>query len=230
MTDILIINLLVLVLCIPIVTAGAAFTAMHYVCLKMVRGEEGYITKEFFKSFKLNFRQATIIWLGALLAIVIIAADLYFLIVSGGTEYAAGISGTVILAAIGITAIFLIITLIMVFPVLSHFNNTIKGTIKNAFLLSIVILPKTILMLIMIVLPAALFLFFPITQPICFLFFFSAPAYFSAKLYTSTFKKYEPETEEEVVDDYNWSVLVDEASEEEKTEDSESNTSDSFTE
>ena len=43
---------LILVASIPI---GAAFTALHYVCLKMVRDEEGYITKDFFKSFKLNF-------------------------------------------------------------------------------------------------------------------------------------------------------------------------------
>ena len=52
MTDILWLNILTVVCSIPIVTAGASFTALHYVCLKMVRDEEGYITKDFFKSFK----------------------------------------------------------------------------------------------------------------------------------------------------------------------------------
>ena len=62
MADLMILNLLMIVLCLPIVTAGAAFTAMHYVLLKMVRDEDSYLLKSFFKSFKLNFRQATIIW------------------------------------------------------------------------------------------------------------------------------------------------------------------------
>ena len=71
--DLLILNLITLVMCVPIITIGAALTAMHYVLLKMVRGEEGYIVKSFFRSFKREFGQATILWilfvaLGALMA------------------------------------------------------------------------------------------------------------------------------------------------------------------
>ena len=59
-TDLLILNLVTLLLCLPVITAGAALTAMHYVLLKMVRGEEGYIVKSFFRAFKREFRQATV--------------------------------------------------------------------------------------------------------------------------------------------------------------------------
>ncbi|MBO5999901.1 MAG: YesL family protein, partial [Lachnospiraceae bacterium] len=52
--DLLILNLLTVVCCIPVITAGAAFSAMYYVLLKMVRGEEGYIVKQYFKAFKEN--------------------------------------------------------------------------------------------------------------------------------------------------------------------------------
>ena len=38
-------------------------TALNYVVLKMVKNEEGYLTRSFFKSFKENFKQSTIIWL-----------------------------------------------------------------------------------------------------------------------------------------------------------------------
>ena len=55
--DMMILNLLVLFCSIPIITMGAALTAMHYVALKVVRNEESYITKDFFKSFKMNFKQ-----------------------------------------------------------------------------------------------------------------------------------------------------------------------------
>ena len=63
MADLLWLNILTFICCIPIVTIGASLTAMHYMALKMVRNEECYITRGFFKSFKENFRQATLIWL-----------------------------------------------------------------------------------------------------------------------------------------------------------------------
>ena len=55
MADLLILNLLALICCIPIITIGASMTAMSYVTLKMVRDEECYIAKDFFKSFRQNF-------------------------------------------------------------------------------------------------------------------------------------------------------------------------------
>ena len=63
MADLMWLNILTLICCIPVVTAGASLTAMHYMALKIVRNEECYITKGFFKSFKENFKQATLIWL-----------------------------------------------------------------------------------------------------------------------------------------------------------------------
>ena len=61
--DVLILNVLWTVVSIPIFTAGAATTAVYYVLLKLVRDEEGSTVKSFFKSFKENFKQATVIWL-----------------------------------------------------------------------------------------------------------------------------------------------------------------------
>ena len=55
LADLIILNILAFICCIPIVTAGASMTALYYVCLKMVRNNEGYIMKSFFKSFKQNF-------------------------------------------------------------------------------------------------------------------------------------------------------------------------------
>ena len=59
--DLILLNVLCIICCIPIVTAGASITAMFYVTLKMVRDEESYIVKSFFKSFKENFKQALVI-------------------------------------------------------------------------------------------------------------------------------------------------------------------------
>ena len=62
-TDTLIATLLWLVCSIPIITIGASTTAFYSVMLKLVKDEESYITKSFFKAFKENFKIATIVWL-----------------------------------------------------------------------------------------------------------------------------------------------------------------------
>lgn len=217
MTDVLWLNILTIICCIPIVTAGAAFTALHYVCLKMVRDEESYITKEYFKSFKKNFGQATIIWLIVLAIGILLFFDYRIILLGTGSS--------LMFAAITAAAIFVLCTVLYVFPVLSHFENTIRGTIKNSFFMSILALPKTLLMLVLLLLPWGIIYcveYFETATwliPLTALFWISAPAYFSAKLYNKTFKKFEPE-DTGVTDDYSWSVNKDE----ENTEETETET------
>ena len=59
--DLILLNLIFIFSCVPIITIGASTSALSYVTLKMVRNEEAYIVRSFFKSFKDNFKQATII-------------------------------------------------------------------------------------------------------------------------------------------------------------------------
>ena len=61
--DMCCLNVLWLVCCIPVFTIGASTTALYTVMLKMVKNEEGYIFRGFFKAFKENFKQSTIMWL-----------------------------------------------------------------------------------------------------------------------------------------------------------------------
>ena len=203
MTDVLWLNILTIVCSIPIVTAGASFTALHYVCLKMVRDEEGYVTKDFFKSFKKNFKQATIIWVIVLLLTLLIYVDYKCL------QYVE--NPTFMFAAITAAAIFMLCTLLYIFPVLSHFENTVKGTIKNSFFMSILALPRTILMVLLLVSPLVILYcveYFETATwliPLVALFWFSAPAYYMAKLYNKTFKRFEPETAS-TNDDFSWTV------------------------
>ncbi len=211
MTDLLWLNLLTIVCSIPIITAGASFTALHYTCLKMVRDEEGYITKDYFKSFKQNFKQATIIWVITLLLAALIIMD--YRIILGGGLVGDSLSkfSTIFFAGATAASVFIVCTLLYVFPILSHFENTIKGTIKNAFFMSILALPRTLLMLVLFLSPAALILMVAYFEtmtwlvPIVAFFCISAPAYFSAKLYNKTFKRFEPE-KTEVNDDFSWNV------------------------
>ena len=71
-------NVLWLIFSIPLITIGASTTAMFSVMMKMGRDREGYIFKDFWKSFKENFKQATIIWGILLFAGTLLVADMYY--------------------------------------------------------------------------------------------------------------------------------------------------------
>lgn len=209
MGDLMILNILVLLLCIPIVTAGAAFTAMHFVLLKIVRDEEGYLVKGFFKSFKQNFRQATIIWLIMLFLAALIILDLAILNFSGmdlPRIY------TILILAV---ALILLIIGIYVFPVLARFDNSIKNTLRNSFFIAFLNLPKSILMLVLLVLPIVIAYFSSYSVIFVMLFGISAPAYASAYLYSKIFKRFEPEVEKPV-SDYDFSITTNSGNEETK--------------
>lgn len=184
--DLLWLNVLTLICCLPIVTIGVSLTAMNYMALKIVRNEECYITRGFFKSFRENFKQATLIWLIILLLIIILGAD--FLILGGSMQTRVEKVLWGIVAAVTLMVAF---TAVYVFPVLAKFDNTVLRTIKNAFIMSLMQFPKTILMIVVYVIPPMLFFMVPQAMPLCMLFGLSVPAWISAKLYSKFFKKLE---------------------------------------
>ena len=140
--DLCILNVICLVCCIPIVTAGASITAMYYVTLKMVRNEEAYIVRSFFKSFKENFKQATVINLIMIAAGVVLYLDLN---VAKNMPGSAGQIFHVIFMAF---AIIYYVLFLYVYPVLARFYNTIRNTIKNALFMAIRHLPYTAAMVL----------------------------------------------------------------------------------
>lgn len=191
--DLIILNILTVLCCIPIITAGAALTALHYMTIKMVRKEECYIVRGYFKSFKQNFRQATIIWLILLVAMFIIWGDFHILN-SGIISLPKAFS--VIIMAVGFLFMMMVI---YTFPVLARFDNTIRNTLKNAFFMSILNLPRTLLVIVIYVLPFVIMLTAPILMPIIFLGGLSIPVYLASYMFVKIFKKFEPQ--EEVIEE-----------------------------
>ena len=197
LADLFWLNLLYVLCCIPLVTAGAASTALYYVTLKMAKDEEGYITRSYFKSFKDNFVQATVIWLLFLLVLVIMITDMR--IANGGTAaeiFNSSLVSNVVIIAVGVMAIVFAMTLLYVFPILARFENTVKNTIKNAFLISVRHLPYTFLMLIISAIPVVLIWFFPALL-ILLLIMFSAVAYINSKFFNKIFVHYMPKEDAE---------------------------------
>ena len=150
--DLCILNIICVVCCIPVITAGASITAMYYVTLKMVRNEEAYILRSFFKSFKQNFKQATIINLIMLLIGVVLYVDLN---VSKAMQGGAGQIFQIIFMAF---VLIYFILFLYVYPVLARFYNTIKNTIKNALFMAVRHLPYTVVMVLIAACPLLLLL------------------------------------------------------------------------
>lgn len=124
-------NLLWLICCLPIVTAGASTTALFYVTLKVAKNEEGSLTKSFFHSFRENFRQATVIWLILLAVGIVLGVDGYIFYHMRFENAFWTVATAVFLVAAAAYAIILM----YIFPLLARFDNTTVAMFKNAIML-----------------------------------------------------------------------------------------------
>ncbi len=202
MSDLIILNLLFLLCCIPIFTIGASSTAVHYTTLKMREGEEGYIRQNFFKSFKENFKQATGIWLLMLAAGVLLAADYVIVRDMGGTLF------TAVKMGLFVVMFLYLMLFVYVFPVLCRFVNTVKMTFRNSFLMAFADFPRTVIMILLFVVPVIITFinFYTLTWGLIawILIGFALVSYLQMIFMDKVFQKYMPEEEEENPDE--WSV------------------------
>ena len=137
--DLMVLNILFCVTSIPLITIGASWTALYSVTLKMVRDEEGSVSRSYFRSFRQNFRQATLLWLGVLVVLALLVLDIRVLNgMAGGT--APG------LLRVGVLALLGIMVLQYLFPSLARFEASLADTLKNACMMALAHLPKTALM------------------------------------------------------------------------------------
>ena len=128
---------------IPVVTMGASTTALYSVTLKYVRGEEGYLTSSFFRAFRENFRQSTIVWLLSLAAGLFLFAD--FVVYYRG-DYKNMVSMALFILFMGVFVTFIFANL-YVYPLLAYFNNSIRHTVYNALVMALSHPPSCIAML-----------------------------------------------------------------------------------
>ena len=139
--DLMVLNILFCVTSIPLFTIGASWTALYSVTLKMVRDEEGSIFRSYFQSFRQNFRQATLLWLGVLAVLTLMVLDIRAL--NGMTE---GMVPGLLRVGVELLAILGIMVLQYLFPSLARFEASLADTLKNACILAIANLPRTALM------------------------------------------------------------------------------------
>lgn len=211
-TDLMWLNIMTAICCIPIITIGPALTAMHYVLLRIYRDEEGYITRNYFKAFKENFKQATLIWLIFLAVIVLLGLD-YWIVYKGNLEV-----GKVFKYGLVFISVIAVFSLSWVFVLQSRYENKISTTIKNSFIVAVANFFKTVMMIIMLFIPVLAILISESLLPAVLLLGLSVPGFFQCMVYSRVFDRMEHvdrKGENDEADPDAWTVDLEEETEEE---------------
>ena len=188
LVDLAVLNIVTVIYSLPLVTFGGAMAAMNYVLLHLVRGDETYVIRMFRKSFRDNFRQGVPEGLLVILIAVITAVDMWALHGSDSRLL------TVMMIIITIAAVFIFVTAVYMFALQSRYENTVKGTIMNAFRLSVGNLPSTAAMAAAWTAWAFVLVYLHKAAALAFLLYgFTLPGYICAMMMDRIFEKLENE-------------------------------------
>ncbi|MFI3172099.1 MAG: YesL family protein [Eubacteriales bacterium] len=143
--DLTVLNILYVISCIPIFTIGAATTALYDMTLKMVKNEESYIVRGYFKAFKRNFKNGTILGILATIIAIILGTNVYAsnLNLDNGTMWV-----LLFIFNLSLTILFWLI-MAYIYPIQALKELTMVGVLKSSLYSSVRYLPTTILVVIL---------------------------------------------------------------------------------
>lgn len=189
LAELILLNGIFLIYCIPIITIGASTTALYSVTLKMVRNEESGVCSEFVHAFKKNFKQSTMIWIVLVIIGLVLFMDYTYL-----QSYDGRFSLIVILILFFFTFVYLLLTS-LIFPYVARFKNTVKESVLNVLKIAVANPYQTILILIFSIGPIVLMFLSPylfVLKLYLNIFFgFSVVAYLNSFLIRKIYEKYE---------------------------------------
>ena len=190
--DLLWLNLLTAVCSLPVFTFGASVTAMHHVLTQIVTEDCSGVTRSFFKSFKMNFRQATGLWLIFLLIAVLLLADYYwFFLVKADAPF-------FLLCILVLLTFLWSAGFVWLFPLISRYQNTARAQVKNSLSLFLAHPFMTLAMIVFLVCPAVfMVLNLEFGLLILLLLGYTGPGILSALLYSRVFARLEKKPAEQ---------------------------------
>lgn len=156
--DSICLSFLWLISSLPVITIGASTTALYYSMNKCIRRSESGVWKTFWHSFRINFKQATTLWLILLPVLVILILCCY-------SAYLMSVAGNLpkemFYFLLAVVAGFLAWAS-YVFPYLAKFQNTNRMILKNCFGIALLNLPVTLLHLVFLGIALFAVLVFPL--------------------------------------------------------------------
>lgn len=187
--DVVVVNLLFILACIPVVTIGAATSAMYSVMRKLAKKEEGYLVRDYFRTLKENLKKSTAIWMIFLILFALIIGDLTIVKSSMNDSTSFSMAMGFFLVSFLLAAAICIYALVLQ----SGFENTIKNTIKNATILMLAQLPWTVVILLTTLSPVLILMIFPTMYSVVlagmFIGWFSGTALINSFIFNRIFDK-----------------------------------------
>ena len=140
--NIILLTLVWAVYCAPVVTIGAATTALYTVMWRISAGQDVRVIREFWDAMRTNWKVATASW-GIML--------LVGLLLAGNTVALSGVQAppallTLMKGAAGLVLISYLIVLHYLFAGIAKYYVTISQAFKNAWLWGMASLPRTLVL------------------------------------------------------------------------------------
>jgi uncharacterized membrane protein YesL len=157
LADVMILNFLFIVTSLPVVTLGASLTALNFTAMRIGTGACVSVSSDYFRSFRQNFRQATVIGLVLALLAAVLAA--WYVVL--GTLALAPLAEFILLAVWYVLAFAFAIMTLFVFPYLATFEGRTRDVFRNARLMSWKHLFTSLVALAIIALCGTATLFYP---------------------------------------------------------------------
>ena len=188
--DMIVANALFLVCCVPVITAGPAIAALNKVTQGIVLDQEFGTIRLFFKAFRENFRQAAASFLVLLVIFAGLACNALLVMI-----YLTGTLATVLNGVLLVLAVLVLAVAVYLFPLLTRYDNTLREHVKNAMILAVAKMPRTVVMVLVTSLPVLVPYFsiptFFQTLPFFFIIGFAFMSYVSGQLLVPVFRELE---------------------------------------
>ncbi len=186
--DLLLLSILWLVTSAPLVTVGAASTALYYCIIKVIREDSGSVFKSYFHAFRTNFKQS--------IYVSVLTVSLCVLAIMLGTDiYGAAMAGQglrvvhiVYLVLLGLCITWLHYTV----SYIARFQDNFFTVLKNSFIICLAHLPVSALLLVLFVACFGVWLLFFPASVIAILVLPGLYALLSSYLLERIYKKYIP--------------------------------------
>lgn len=185
--DVMALGFLWILCSIPIVTIGASTSALYYTMVKCVKNGNGYIAREFFRSFRLNLISGCFIWI--LVVAATFAMHLNIGILMKETD---GYVGLFFICVYALTSVWILAFACYVFPALARFDMSSGWLIKLAMYMTVRYFGTTLALLLVLACTGAIIWRFPIL-----VIFAPGPVIFlMSEFLERVLKKHEPDRQE----------------------------------
>lgn len=185
--DVMALGFLWILCSIPIVTIGASTSALYYAMVKCVKNGNGYIAREFFRSFRLNLISGCFIWI-----LVVAATFAMHLNIGILMKETVGYVGLFFICVYALTSVWILAFACYVFPALARFDMSSGWLIKLAMYMTVRYFGTTLALLLVLACTGAIIWRFPIL-----VIFAPGPVIFlMSEFLERVLKKHEPDRQE----------------------------------